>query len=84
VRLDNFASGGVRYDLILDTGGNSMLSRLRRARTPRGSLVIVGGEGGGRLTGMGRQLRVADKRRQGERKLVIAVSSTLSAVAVLL
>ena len=45
---DDFANGETRYDLILDTGGNSTLSRLRRALTPRGTLVIVGGEGGGR------------------------------------
>ena len=54
---DDFANGETRYDLIVDTGGNSTLSRLRRAITRRGTLVIVGGEGGGRLTGMGRQLR---------------------------
>ena len=54
---DDFANGERRYDLILDTGGNSTLSRLRRALTPRGTLVIVGGEGGDRLTGMGRQVR---------------------------
>jgi NADPH:quinone reductase-like Zn-dependent oxidoreductase len=53
----DFADGDRRYDLILDTGGNSRLSRLRRALAPHGTLVIVGGEGGGRLTGMGRQLR---------------------------
>src|SRR5919202_551109 len=39
-------------------GGNSSLSRLRRALTPQGTLVIVGGEGGGRwLGGTDRQLR---------------------------
>jgi NADPH:quinone reductase-like Zn-dependent oxidoreductase len=54
---EDFANGNTRYDLILDTGGNSTLSRLRRALTARGTLVIVGGEGGGRVTGMGRQLR---------------------------
>ena len=54
---DDFANGEKRYDLILDTGGNWTLSRLRRALSPRGTLVIVGGEGGGRLTGMGRQVR---------------------------
>ena len=48
---------GTRYDLILDVGGSSPLSRLRRALTPKGTLVIVGGEGGGSLTGIGRQLR---------------------------
>jgi len=46
-----------RYDLILDIGGNSPLPRLRRALTPSGTLVIVGGEDGGKLTGMGRQVR---------------------------
>jgi NADPH:quinone reductase-like Zn-dependent oxidoreductase len=54
---EDFADGTERYDLILDLGGRSSLSRLRRALTPRGTLVIVGGEGGGNLTGMGRQLR---------------------------
>jgi NADPH:quinone reductase-like Zn-dependent oxidoreductase len=33
------------------------VSRLRRALTPSGTLVIVGGEDGDRWTGMGRQLR---------------------------
>jgi NADPH:quinone reductase-like Zn-dependent oxidoreductase len=50
------ADSGKRYDLILDIGGNTPLSRLRQALTPRGTLVIAGGEGG-RWTGMGRQLR---------------------------
>lgn len=55
---DDFANGPRRYDLILDIGGNSPLSRLRRALTPSGTLVIVGGEDGGRWTGgFGRQLR---------------------------
>ena len=49
---EDFAESGVRYDVILDTGGNRPLSVLRRALTPRGTLVIVGGEGGkGRLLG---------------------------------
>ena len=54
---DDFADGIQRHDLILDIGGNSRLSRLRRALAPRGTLVIVGGEGGGKWTGMSRQLR---------------------------
>jgi NADPH:quinone reductase-like Zn-dependent oxidoreductase len=55
---EDFAEGDQRYDLILDIGGNSSLSRLRRALTPRGTLVITGGEGGGRwLGGTDRQLR---------------------------
>ncbi len=54
---DDFAAGPHRYDLILDIGGNAALSRLRRALTPAGTLVIAGGEDGGRWTGMGRQVR---------------------------
>jgi NADPH:quinone reductase-like Zn-dependent oxidoreductase len=55
---DDFAGGPQRYDLILDIGGNASLSRLRRALTSSGTLVIVGGEAGGRWTGgMGRSLR---------------------------
>jgi 2-desacetyl-2-hydroxyethyl bacteriochlorophyllide A dehydrogenase len=55
---EDFASGPQRYDLILDIGGNSSLSRLRRALTATGTLVIVGGENGGRwIGGFDRQLR---------------------------
>ncbi|MEU2792391.1 NAD(P)-dependent alcohol dehydrogenase [Streptomyces sp. NPDC007100] len=47
-----------RYDVIVDNAGLRPLSVLRRALTPRGSLVIVGGEGGsGFLGGMSRGLR---------------------------
>lgn len=46
------------YDVIIDTGGRRPVRHLRRALTRRGTLVIVGGEGGGRFTGgAGRQLR---------------------------
>ena len=55
---DDFAQGERRYDLILDIGGNASLSRLRRALTPKGTLVIAGGETGGRwLGGSDRQIR---------------------------
>lgn len=55
---EDFADGEKRYDLILDIGGNSSLSRLRRALTPHGTLVIAGGEEGGRwIGGNDRQLR---------------------------
>jgi NADPH:quinone reductase-like Zn-dependent oxidoreductase len=54
----DFADGGARYDVILDIGGNTRLSRLRRALTPRGRLIIIGGETGGRLLGgTSRQIR---------------------------
>ena len=54
----DFAQGERRYDMILDIGGNASLSRLRRALAPTGTLVIAGGETGGRwLGGTDRQLR---------------------------
>ena len=48
---DDFADGARLYDLILDTAGRRPLSHLRRALAPHGTLVIVGGEGGGRWMG---------------------------------
>ena len=55
---EDFADGSATYDLIVDIGGNSPLRRLRRALTRTGTLVIVGGEGGGQLLGgTDRQLR---------------------------
>jgi NADPH:quinone reductase-like Zn-dependent oxidoreductase len=55
---EDFAAQRRRYHVILDVGGNSSLSRLRRALTPKGTLVIVGGETGGRwLGGTDRQVR---------------------------
>jgi NADPH:quinone reductase-like Zn-dependent oxidoreductase len=55
---DDFATTGERYDLILDIAGTRSVSHLRRALAPRGTLVIVGGEGGGRwFGGIDRQLR---------------------------
>jgi len=54
----DFADGSRQYDLILDIAGNPSLARLRRALTPHGAAVILGGEQGGRVTGgFGRTLR---------------------------
>jgi NADPH:quinone reductase-like Zn-dependent oxidoreductase len=55
---DAYLDGSEKYDLILDIAGNNGLTRLRRGLTPKGTLVIVGGEEGGSLTGgFGRQIR---------------------------
>lgn len=55
---DDFSAGDQRYDVILDIGGRSSLSRLRRVLTPKGRLVLVGGMSNGRLAGgMNRQIR---------------------------
>jgi NADPH:quinone reductase-like Zn-dependent oxidoreductase len=48
---EDFADRGRRWDLIVDTAGRRPLSHLRRALTLRGTLVIVGGDGGGPWTG---------------------------------
>jgi NADPH:quinone reductase-like Zn-dependent oxidoreductase len=55
---EDIAVEGRRYDVILDTAGNRPLRHLRRALAPRGTLVIAGGEDGGRwLGGVDRLLR---------------------------
>jgi len=48
---EDFTRSNRRYDVILDTGGNRSLSDLRRVLTPRGTLVLIGGEGGNRVLG---------------------------------
>ncbi|HEY0644373.1 MAG TPA: NAD(P)-dependent alcohol dehydrogenase [Nocardioides sp.] len=55
----DWSDGSRHFDVILDIAGNPSLARLRRALTPRGTAVFVGGVGGGSITGMGRQLRGA-------------------------
>jgi NADPH:quinone reductase-like Zn-dependent oxidoreductase len=55
---EDITDGTRHWDLILDTAGHRSLSQLRRALTPRGTLVIVGSEGRGRwLGGFDRSLR---------------------------
>jgi NADPH:quinone reductase-like Zn-dependent oxidoreductase len=72
---DDFAEGEHRYDVILDIGGNSSLSRLRRALTLKGTLVIAGGETDGRwLGGTDRQLRALLLSRFVAQKLGTFVS----------
>ena len=48
---EDFTDGSRRWDVIIDTAGRRPLSALRRALTPKGTLVIVGGDGGGKWTG---------------------------------
>ena len=72
---EDFADGDQRYDLILDIGGNSSLTRLRRALTPDGTLVITGGEGKGRwLGGTDRQIRALLLSRIVGQKLVAFIA----------
>jgi len=68
---EDFAAGELRYDVIIDTGGNSTLARLRSVLTPDGTLVIVGGEGAGGpwFGGIDRQLRAMMLSRSKGQKL---------------
>lgn len=57
-RETDYLDGSSRYDVIVDIGGLNPVRKLRRALNRKGTLVIVGGEGGGRWTGgIGRQFR---------------------------
>jgi len=72
---EDFADGERRYDVILDIGGNSSLRRLRRALAPKGTLVITGGESGGRwLGGTDRQLRALLLSRFVDQKLTAFIA----------
>lgn len=53
---EDITQGNRTYDAIIDLAGHRSVSSLRRALAPTGTLVILGGEGGGRWLGMGRQV----------------------------
>jgi NADPH:quinone reductase-like Zn-dependent oxidoreductase len=71
---DDWADGTRHYDLILDVAGNPPVSRLRRALTPRGTAVFVGGEDSGVITGMRRQLGGALRSPFLRQRLVLLVA----------
>jgi NADPH:quinone reductase-like Zn-dependent oxidoreductase len=78
-RVDDFTDQAP-FDLIVDIGGRNRLSALRRALTRRGTLVIVGGEGGGSITGgSGRQLRAIILSRFVPQRLTAFISDEASA-----
>ena len=75
-RTDDPLGGDVRYDVIIDTGGNRTLRDLRRALEADGTLVIVGGEGGGRwFGGLDRQLRAVALSTVTRQRLTTFVAS---------
>ena len=74
-RQDDYLDGSAEYDLIIDTGGRNPLRRLRRALTKDGTLVIVGGEDGDKLTGgVGRQIRATLLSPFVSQRLVMFIS----------
>jgi NADPH:quinone reductase-like Zn-dependent oxidoreductase len=48
---EDLTDGSRTWDVIVDTAGRRPMRELRRALTPKGTLVIVGGDGGGNWTG---------------------------------
>lgn len=56
---EDFVASGKRYDVIIDTVSNRSLSELRSALTPKGTLAVIGGEGGGSILGMMRRVFAA-------------------------
>jgi NADPH:quinone reductase-like Zn-dependent oxidoreductase len=48
---EDFTDGKRRWDVIVDAAGRRPLRHLRRALAPKGTLAIVGGDGGGNWTG---------------------------------
>lgn len=77
---DDILELGRRYDVVIDIAGNRTLRQMRRVLTPKGTLVIVGGEEGGRWLGgiqrnlwaalwspfIGHRLRAFVSRERGE------------------
>ena len=43
---DDFVRSGQQYDVVLDLVGNRTLSEIRHVLTPKGTAVLIGGEGG--------------------------------------
>lgn len=73
---EDFLAGLQRYDVIIDIAGNRGLRDLRRALTPRGRLVITGGETNGRwLGGTDRQLRAQVRSPFTDRHLGTFIAS---------
>jgi NADPH:quinone reductase-like Zn-dependent oxidoreductase len=77
---EDFADGTRHYDVIIDIAGNPTLSRLRRALTSHGTVVLTGGEDGGNLTGgMTRQLRALALSPFVDQRLTMFVGKVRSA-----
>lgn len=68
--------GSERYDVIIDMGGRRPVRKLRHILTKTGTLVIVGGEGGGHIGGgFGRQLLATAMSRFVSQHLTMVMAS---------
>jgi NADPH:quinone reductase-like Zn-dependent oxidoreductase len=76
----DFTRSGERYDLIVDMASTHSVAALRRVLAADGTLVIVGGEAGGRLTGgVGRAMTAPLRAIGSNQKLRGLVSATSAA-----
>lgn len=74
-RTTSIAEIGSTFDLIIDIAGRNPLRRLRRVLAPSGTLVIVGGENGGLVTGgTGRNVRAIVLSRVVRQRLTAFIS----------
>lgn len=71
---EDFSTSGERYDVILDFAGNTPVRRMRHALTPKGILVVGGGEQGESITGISKQLRAALLSPLVSQRLIMFVS----------
>ena len=59
-RSDDLARDTTRYDVVINIAGRPSIARLREMTAPNGTAVMIGGEGGGAVTGgFGQHLRAA-------------------------
>ncbi|HEY3002478.1 MAG TPA: NAD(P)-dependent alcohol dehydrogenase [Kribbellaceae bacterium] len=70
---EDFTDGTRHFDLIVDTAGRRPLSRVRRALTGEGTLVLVGGEGGGPLLGGFQRQIFAPLRSVGSKQRLVGL-----------
>jgi NADPH:quinone reductase-like Zn-dependent oxidoreductase len=76
---EDYLDDARRYDVIIVIAGNNSLSRLRQALTTRGTVVLVGGEEGGSVTGgFGRSLRAPFVSMFVSQRLTMLVSKEQS------
>lgn len=75
-RTTDLAHIAERYDVVLDIGGRNPVRKLRGLLVADGTLVIVGGEHGNRVTGgIGRQLRAMAVSALVSQRLTTFISS---------
>ena len=74
---EDFARSGRRYDLVFQVAGTASPSDCRRVLTPRGTLVLCSGEGGGRLLGpVGRIVGALVRSRFWSQRAVMWIANT--------